>query len=318
MKNVDAFDHEFPTNDACKAYLAKKRWPNGVTCPRCGRTEKVYALKARPFHWVCKNEDCGKRQGYRFSVITRTIFQDTKIPLKLWFKVGYLMLTAKKGLSSLQVRRVIFGENSGTDWRTCWYMCHRWRAAMQGDITQLSGIVEVDETYVGGKDKNRHKNKKSRVLREAAATDPNRKPYRRRGDAIGFNKVGVIGAIERKGNVICRVIGSQDARTLASFVDQTVSENVELVATDENHEYKYVRQGMPHESVNHSQDEYVRGIVHTGTIDGFWSLLKRGIVGQYHHVSKQYLPLYLNEFSFRYNNRKNPEMFADLITTCAQ
>src|SRR5437879_5352347 len=148
---------QFPTDEACKDYLAGKRWPDGVRCPRCGAKEKVYALKARPFHWLCKNADCGGRNGYRFSVITRTIFEDTKIGLRLWFKVGYLMLTAKKGISALQVHRVIFGEESGSDHHTSWYMCHRWRAAMQGDAFPLSGVVEVDETHLGGKDRNRHK-----------------------------------------------------------------------------------------------------------------------------------------------------------------
>src|SRR2546427_3623033 len=168
MQTLDGFDRQFPTDEACKDYLAGKRWPAGVRCPRCGAKEKVYALKARPFHWLCKNDECGGRNGYRFSVITRTIFQDTKIPMRLWFKVGYLMLTAKKGISSLQVRRVIFGEQSGTDWRTCWYMCHRWRAAMRGDAFPLTGEVEVDETWIGGEDRNRHKKKKSAAVRDAA------------------------------------------------------------------------------------------------------------------------------------------------------
>src|SRR6266404_1970088 len=163
MQTLDGFDRQFPTDEACKDYLAKRRWPDGVRCPRCGAKEKVYALKARPFHWLCKNADCGGRNGYRFSVITRTIFEDTKIGLRLWFKVGYLMLTAKKGISALQVHRVIFGEESGSDHHTSWYMCHRWRAAMQGDAFPLSGVVEVDETHLGGKDRNRHKNKRSQV-----------------------------------------------------------------------------------------------------------------------------------------------------------
>src|SRR6266436_1526100 len=118
MQTLDEFERTFPTDQACKDYIVLKRWPEGVRCPRCNRTEKVYALKARPYHWVCKNADCGKRNGYRFSVTAHTIFEDTKIPLRLWFKVGYLILTSKKGISSLQVHRVIFGDESGSDWRT--------------------------------------------------------------------------------------------------------------------------------------------------------------------------------------------------------
>ena len=155
------------------------------------------------------------------------------------------MLTAKKGISSLQIHGVIFGEHSGCDWRTSWYMCHRWRAAMRGEMYKLDGLVEVDDIYVGGKDRNRHKGKKSADLR-------------REGKATGFAKVGVIGAIARKGNVVCRVIGEADAPTLSSFVDKVTSHSVRLVATDENKAYNYVRRGLPHEAVNHSKDEWVR------------------------------------------------------------
>ncbi len=311
MQTLDAFDRQFPTDDACKAYLRDRRWPDGVRCPRCGAKEKVYALKARPFHWLCKNVECGGRNGYRFSVITRTIFQDTKVPLKLWFKVGYLMLISKKGISALQVHRVIFGEQSGSDYHTSWYMCHRWRAAMRGDAFPLTGEVEVDETWIGGKDRNRHWKNKSEQARKAAGPQ-------RPGRTVGYKKVGVIGAIARKGNVVAAVVGGMDAASKADFVRQAVSENVSLVATDEDPAFKYVRKGMPHEAVKHSAGEYVRGNVHTNNIESFWSLVKRGVMGTFHKVSKDYLPLYLNEFSFRHNHRKDSgNMFAALVTTCA-
>jgi transposase-like protein len=299
MQTLASFDRMFPTEDACKEYIVANRWPDGVKCPRCKRKEGVYALKARPFHWACKNKDCGGRNGYRFSVITRTIFQDTKIPLKLWFKIGFIMITAKKGVSSLQVRRMVFGEYSGTDWRTCWYVCHRWRAAMQGDAFSLSGEIEVDETYVGGKAQNMHASKRKR----AALTGTK-------------NKVAVIGAISRKGMVITKVIENTDTATLDSFVHQAVGPNVSLVSTDEHSGYRLLGRNLPHQVVRHSAGQYVVGAVHTNTIEGFWSLLKRGIMGSYHKVSKDYLPLYMNEFSWRYNNRRNPNAFADLITTC--
>ncbi len=159
----------------------------------------------------------------------------------------------------------------------------------------------IDETYIGGEDRNRHWNKKSRQQRLA-------------GTMTGYGKVGVIGAIARKGNVVCRVIGDTDARTLSGFVREVVSDRVSLVATDENLSYKYM--GLPHESVNHSAGEYVRGEVHTNNLESFWSLLKRGIIGTYHNVSKSYLPLYLNKFSWRFNNRKNPDIFKAAIAGC--
>jgi hypothetical protein len=312
MQTITEFDRAFGTDEQCRAFLVRMRWPDGVACPRCERKEKVYALKARPFHWACKNDDCGKRQGFRFSVISGTIFENTKKPLNLWFKVGYLMLTSRKGMSALQIHRVIFGENSTHDYHTSWYICMRWRAAMAGDMYKpLSGEVEVDETYIGGKDRNRHKGKKTVQVHKA-------KGAQRLGDAIGFGKVGVIGAIERKGNVVARVIGSMDAPTLGYFVNRATDEKVSLVAADENPAYKFVRIGLPHQTVGHARGEYVRGNVHTNSTESFWALLKRGIVGSYHNVSKKYLPFYLNEFSYRFNNRKNQMMFTDLVTTCSQ
>ncbi|HJT19599.1 MAG TPA: IS1595 family transposase [Nitrospira sp.] len=287
---------KFSTEDACKEHLKNLRWPNGVKCPRCN-SDKVYELKSRPFHWVCKAKDCGGPNGYRFSVIAKTIFENTNYPLRTWFQVIYLMLQSKKGMSALQIHRQI---GSG-DYRTAWYMCHRIRAAMKsGSFDKLMGEVEVDETFIGGKQKNRH-------MRN------------RHQDVAGpKGKVAVIGAIARKGNVVAQIVENVSAETLTKFVKQTVADTVSLVATDEASGYRHLRRsGFPqHEAVNHIAGEYVRGNVHTANLDSFWSLLKRGVMGTFHNVSKAYLPLYLAEFSYRHNNRENPHIFNDVIAGC--
>ena len=314
MKTLAEFDALLPDEEACRKALMAQRWSDGkVKCPRCGN-EKVWALKARPYHWVCKSGKettdkqtgevvtCRKNGGYRFSLITATIFENTKIPLKTWFTIAYLMLTAKKGISALQLHRVIFGEDSTHAYRTTWYVAMRLRAAMRGDVIpplgEDGGEVEVDETWVGGKEKNKHWNKHLNK-REAAA-----------------KKVPVIGAIARKGNVVCQALDGIGFDTQAAFVKRAVSTNARLVATDEHAGYRRLgAHGFVHKTVNHSTRQYVVGTVHTQTIESFWSLLKRGIIGSYHHVSDAYLPLYLNEFAFRFNNRKEPQMFEKMLQT---
>ncbi|HYC54165.1 MAG TPA: IS1595 family transposase [Candidatus Binatia bacterium] len=289
-------EKRFPTETACLDYLVSMRWADGVACPRCGNA-KVYKLKAA-HRWSCKA--CNPN-GYRFSPIAGTIFENTNIKLRTWFHAIFLMCQSKKGVSALQVHRMI-GTGS---YETAWYMCHRIRAAMQdGTFGKLMGEVEVDETYIGGRSTNRHAKDRKRLDRRSES-----------------GKVTVIGAISRKGNVVCKLIERADRKTMEKFVSETVSERVSLLATDEHSGYaKLGSKGYKHEAVTHSGGEYVRkgvyGVVHTANLDSFWALLKRGIVGSFHHVSKDYLPLYLNEFSFRFNRRNDRAIFDAIVAGC--
>jgi transposase-like protein len=286
------FDAMFPVGDeeACKAYLVARRWPDGVKCPRCGNADLYDHSSYKSFHWQCRA--CAVN-GYRFSCIAGTIFENTNKPLRDWFKVTHLILTSKKGMSARQLGRYMgFGSV-----KTAWLMGHKIRTALIEPETKLGGIVEVDETFVGGKAKNRHIDK--RGLHEGTGAT---------GKAI------VVGAVKRKGNVVARVIENVRASTLEAFVNEAVSHKVSLLCTDQWVGYKHLNKRFPqHVAIDHAKSQYVVGAVHTNTIEGFWSIFKRGIVGTFHNVSKRYLHLYVAEFQFRYNNRFNDDIFGTAI-----
>jgi transposase-like protein len=288
------FDRMFPIDDedACKAYLKARRWPQGVHCPRCGNPA-VYDLPSRKWHWQC--EKCAK-DGYRFSIIAGTIFENTNKPLRDWFKVTHLILTSKKGMSSRQIGRYMgFGSV-----KTAWLMGHKIRTALiENDMDKLGGIVEVDESFIGGKDKNKHWDGRKRLPREHRLS----------------TKTPVIGAVSRKGNVVARVLDHITKDAAQMFVREMVSNKVSLLATDESRVYDGLTE-YNHQTVDHHRKQYVIGAVHTNTIEGFWSIFKRGVVGTFHKMSAKYMPLYVAEFQFRYNNRFNSDIFGTAINGC--
>jgi hypothetical protein len=215
------FEGQSATDDACKAYLVARRWPAGVRCPRCNN-DKVWELKARPFHWQCNK--CGPRD-YRFSVMVGTVFENTNVPMRQWFKVIYLMLTSKKGISALQVHRMM-GFDS---YQTAHYMCHRIRVGLiDPDFCKLLGIVEVDETNIGGKNKIRHWDTKIPGTGSAG-------------------KEIVIGAVDRQGNVVARVLREANMNTMGHFVRDVVADRVSLIATDGHSGYLGLGPKLPHD-----------------------------------------------------------------------
>lgn len=216
-----------------------------------------------------------------------TIFENTKLDFQKWFVAISLVLNAKKGISARQLARDI---NVTKD--TAWFMLMRVRRALveYGDL--LKGIVEADETYIGGKNKNRHADKKT-------------EGGQGRG---GEDKTPVIGILERGGKVKARKAKDVSGKTLKSFIKQNVKEGSQVM-TDEWKSYNSINEKYNHSVVQHSTGEYVNGNIHTNTLEGFWSLLKRGVIGQYHHVTPKYLNKYVDEFCFRYNERENESIF---------
>lgn len=267
---------EFPTELSCIDHLEKLRW-NGFVVSPFDSTSKVYKCKDNRYR--CKNT------GKYFNVKTNTLFDNTKIELRKWFAAIWLVTSHKKGISSLQLSRDI-----DVTQKTAWFMLQRIRNCFGiENNNELTNTVEMDETYVGGKNKNRHADKKIENSRGRSVKD----------------KTPVFGMVERGGKLNAKVVKDTACRTLTQETIKYVKDA--LVYTDEWWGYRSIKQLFQHDIVNHKSREYVRNDVYTNTIEGFWSLLKRGIIGIYHFTSKQHLQRYVDEFVFRYNTRKQTE-----------
>lgn len=278
--NLVELIQQFNSESKCRAYIELLRWPDGIVCPHC-QSKKIYRLENRPLLLCASCE-------HQFSATVGTIFHDTHLPLEKWFLTTFLLCESKKGMSACQIQRSL-----GISYKTAWYLCHRIRAAMlQTASSKLTGTVEMDETYVGGKVKG--------------------KGWRRGRE----NKEIVIGIRKRTGEL--RFFHAPDSKsaTLAKYIRENVSEDVDVIITDEHVGYPDAmrRVGMKrHRTIRHKNRVYVVGDVHTNTVESAFSLLKRGIMGTWHKVSAKHLAAYLDEMCFRFNNRDNPYLFRDTI-----
>jgi transposase-like protein len=288
--NIIEIYKKFPTEKDCIKHLEQVRWNSKPTCPYCKSTKST-TLPAESRHH-CNN--CNTS----YSVTVATIFHHTHLPLQKWFLAISLILNAKKGISSRQL-----GRDLQVTKDTAWSMQMRVRDAMveQGEL--FSGIIEMDETYIGGKP------------RKGGKRDDDKEDGNKSKRGRGTDKTPVVGIVERNG----RVRAKKQDKTKLKFKDlrRIVRENVDFerskLITDEYRGYSPMKSIIDHETINH-QVAYAIGHIHTNTIEGFWAIFKRGIVGQYHKISIRYLDRYLDEFCFRYNHRKNPDVFNLMIS----
>ena len=282
---IEQFNVQFPDNDACLNWLMDQRFPNGMAyCEKCKAERKHHRIAARKA-FSC--DYCGAM----VSPMAGTIFHKSPTPLRLWFYAMYLMSATRCGISAKQIQR-----ETGVTYKTAWRMFKQIRTLMSEEITLEGSSVECDESYLGGALKNKHRNK----LKQGTHKD----------------KQPVFGMVERGGRVIARVTPDAKEKTILPIMAERILP-ASTVYTDSYTTYDNVhkmKQGYQHSRINHSEKVYVMGDIHTNTIEGFWSLLKRGIGGVYHSVSRKYLQTYCDEYAYRYNRRFDSKpMFTSLL-----
>lgn len=285
--NLTELIKAFPDDESARVYLENQRWADGVFCPFCGNTEKIYTIN-NGRRRMCGEIRCAKQ----FSVTVGTIFENTKLPLNKWFAAIYLMTAHRKGISSLQLSRDI-----GVTQKTAWFMLHRIRemVSVRESQVQMSGVIEVDESYIGGKEKNKHKRKRIKEKKQTGRS---------------ASKTPVLGILQRGGQVFAKKVISADHAHILPEIDKRV-EKGSTIMTDNWPAYQKLDLDYAHYVIDHSNGYYGRGQIHTNTIEGFWSLLKRGVIGIYHFVSYRHLNKYCAEYAYRYNTNKisDPERF---------